>query len=167
MSLILDATAKGASSNSNCTVAEADSYHEEHLYASDWTDASTASKTTALVWATRLLNEQFVWTGVQTTTTQALRWPRVGIYDQDRNLFDKDLIPQFLINATAEYARYLLAADQTATPGTKGIKSLVAGDLELVFDKYDRAPTIPNSVYSMLKPYGKKASGLQRTLERM
>ena len=167
MALVLTATAKSATANSYCTVAEGNTYHLEHLYDTDWQGAADITKTAALVWATRLLDEQIIWDGAQTTETQALRWPRGAILDQDGNEFDEDTIPQFLKNATAEYARYLIGANRTAEADTKGIRSVKAGELEVIFDKYDRTGVIPPSVFSMIKAYGTKAKKLARVLNRL
>ena len=58
MAIVLDATVGGSSANSYCTRAEGDTYHEAHLYATAWTGATSGNKDAALVWATRMLDEQ-------------------------------------------------------------------------------------------------------------
>jgi hypothetical protein len=108
------------------------------------------------------------WMGSVVSETQALRWPRYYVYDPDGVELESDAIPQFLKNATAEYARLLVAADRTAEPDTLSYKEIKLGSLGLKFDKYDRRPVMPPSVYTMLKWYGRRsATGMPRMLERM
>jgi len=167
MALTLIATVEGATSNSYCTQAEGTTYHESHLYASDWTNATSGNKDITLVWATRLLDIQMEWVGSKKTTTQSLRWPRYGVIDQDGQSVATTAIPQFLINATAEYGRLLIASNRTGDADSYGIKRLKAGELEIDFDKYDRIPVMPVSVFEMLKPYGVRSSRLTRLLSRV
>jgi len=67
--------------NSYATVAEADSYFEAHLYAAAWTAATAATKASALVMATRLVDSQYQFNGYRAHDTQALQWPRRQRFD--------------------------------------------------------------------------------------
>ena len=49
--------------NSYADVADGDSYHDGHLYASAWTGATADKKAAALVMATRLIDSQFQFNG--------------------------------------------------------------------------------------------------------
>lgn len=167
MAVTLDATVGGASSNAYCTLLEANTYHETRLYKSDWTDADNTSRTIALVWATRLLNEQIAWNGYKFTSTQLLSWPRGSVYNTNGELVSSSIIPQFLKDATVEYAMYLIATNRTADPGTAGIKSLKAGSFAIEFDKYDRSSTMPNSVFNIIKFYGIVVGKQSRTLYKI
>jgi len=155
-----------ANSNSYCSVVESDTYHETRLHSSTWTTAATADKETAIVYSTRLLDEMIDWNGSIMTDDQALRWPRDNVYDSDARELASDEIPTFLVNATSEFARLLLDGDRQADSDTLGFKELKAGPLEMVIDKYDRASVMPNSVWDIIKFYGKKTSGQIRTLQR-
>jgi len=153
----LDATVGGASTNTYATYAEASTYHNGHVYASTWTAATSTVKETALIMASRLLDEWVDWRGYRTTEGQALRWPRYNVNDRDGWLLDHDVIPTFLVNATSELARYLTTTDSTAIPDTQGFKELAVGSLKLVVDKEDRDKygVLPDSVIVMIEPYGK------------
>ncbi len=148
-------TTPGASdANSYCSRAEATTYHEAHLYGSVWTSASDVNKDAALVWATRLLDEQIEWSGYAKSNEQALRWPRDGVLDRDgRFYFANTIIPPFLKNATAELARHLLAGDRTQERSI-GIQEVTADTVSVTFDKHDEKPFLPPSVASMVAPYG-------------
>jgi hypothetical protein len=141
-------------SNAYCDLAFSDAYHELHLYASAWIDEGDDDrKIAALIWATRLLDEQVGWAGYKLTDEQALRWPRYDVYDQDGYVLASDSIPLFLKNATAELARTLLAENRT-TDRSFGITSVKADTVEVVFDKQDVKPVFPASVLAMVAPYG-------------
>src|SRR5687767_10124818 len=98
----LVATAGDATANSYITVADADTYHDAHLYASTWTAATTANKTISLIWATRLIDAAYEFVGEIASDTQALRWPRAAAFDRDGRLLANDEIPEALEQATAE-----------------------------------------------------------------
>jgi hypothetical protein len=146
--------------NSYATVDWADSYFGGRLHADVWTDASTADKTTSLVWATQLLDERVTWFGIRTRSDQALGWPRYGVSDRDGYLVASDAVPLAVRRATAELARLLLIEDRTAERDTIGFSSLKAGPLELEIDRLDQRLLIPAFVMAMLAPYLDGSGGL-------
>lgn len=159
MSLTLIATPGATNANTYSTKAEASAvggYFETRLFKATWTAASTANKNTALVWATRLLDEWVDWYGSIVDDDQALRWPRYGVETPDGYDVDFETIPQFLKDATAELAVHLLAGDPTAAPDTQGFSRLKVGSLELDIDKTDRdgETVIPDSVKAIVERYG-------------
>jgi len=158
MALTLDATPGGAAANSYVTEAEGTSYHERRLFSTGWTDAVSATREAALVWATRMLDYSFDWTGSKYTIEQALRWPRYSALDRDGQLFDSTEIPTELKDAVAELARLLIAADRPAETGTEGIAKLKVDVIELEFDKLDRTEPIPDEIYQMISHLGRLRS---------
>lgn len=150
----LIATAGSSTANSYATVAEGDAYHDARLFSTDWTDASTATKTVALIMATRLLDAMYEWKGYQTVPqTQALQWPRAGLlYRGDQAYVPNDIIPADLKNATAEFARQLIVADRSADSDveTQGIKALSAGPISLTFKDDVQAKVMPDAVRNLL-----------------
>jgi hypothetical protein len=165
----LVSTPGAVNANSYATVAEADAYHDSRLFATDWANADAGKKTVALIMATRLLDSLYDWTGAITSGNQALLWPRVGMwrrtgaghaafnpavgwYGESAYAIASDAIPQELKNATAEFARQLIAADRSADSDieTQGIKSLKAGPVALEF-KGDVVPkVVPDAVYHLI-----------------
>jgi hypothetical protein len=155
LSMLVVATAGAANANSYATLIEADSYHKTHLYNTDWITADDWKKESALIWATRLLDEQVEWEGYVYNREQALRWPRSEVSERDaRYYFDNTTIPTFLKQATAELARHLLAGDRTQERSI-GIQSVTADTVAVVFDKHDVKPILPPSVRSIVEPYGR------------
>lgn len=159
MAITIDVTVAGENSNSYTTKAEASAvggYHDGHLYSSVWEASTTANKNSALVMATRILDQWVDWKGNRATEDQALRWPRYDVQDRDGYTFDSDIIPRFLKDATAELARHLLTSDTTAAPDTQGFRSLKLGEMALEVDASDRDKygALPDSVLVILEPYG-------------
>ena len=151
-----------SNSNSYVTVAEADTYNEDHYYGSAWAALSDENKKRAIIFATRLLDEQVEWTGTPRKSTdtsisdyQSLRWPRSSVVDVDGYAVDFQTIPDWLKNATSELARYLSANDRTAEPSTAGFSKLQVGSVSVDVDKNDQLPTMPKSVVQMITDYGR------------
>jgi hypothetical protein len=154
MPLTLVATAGASNANTYVTLADADTYHESHYYASTWTAASDANQNIALVWATRLLDATYDWVGTIASDTQSLRWPRAAAYDRDGRLLANDEIPTELEYATAELARLLLASDRTAPESTDlAMRRVKAGTIEVEYlnGSTKAAETIPDAVYDLIR----------------
>lgn len=165
------ATAGATNANSYCTLVEANTYHESHLYATTWTDGEDDNKIIALIWATRLLDEQYDWVGQKVSSDQALRWPRADVTDRDGWEVSSTTIPQFLKNATAELARQLMTSDRFGTrdSAAAGIKSVQAGSVAVEFDSLDRIEVFPEAVESMVSFYttGSQLGGIEVPLVRV
>lgn len=172
--LILEDGTGRADSNTYASVAEADAYHDAHLYADAWTAASTAQKEKALAMATRTINANVVWRGYRKGQDQALDWPRyyakrddidafasVGMGQRLGGYWPEYEVPRPVKDATAEFARLLLALDRTAEDETKGIKrlSLGGGAVEIEFDPNDRRDVLPAEVSRMLAMLAKTRGG--------
>lgn len=155
-----DTTVGGANATSYTTLAEASVYFSQRLNSTTFTAAASATQEVALMHATRTLDEWVEWIGSRATEEQNLRWPRYGAQDRDGYAFDSDIIPNFLKDATAELAIYLMGADRTAEPDTKGFKELQVGSLKLVVDKDDRdsVTMLPDSVLAIIELYGEVRS---------
>lgn len=170
MALTLIATAGAVNANSYCTLAEAYIYHQSRLHSMPTWDAADdgEEKAPALVWATRLLDETLKWVGLKATDAQALRWPRTFAYDIDGIEISDTTIPQFLKNATAEYAFYLLGTDMTAddTRDLMGFEELKVGPISLKVDKYTKKPVLPRSVAQIVRRFT-QTNRISKRLERL
>lgn len=166
MALTLIATAGSVNANTYCARADANTFFEGRLYTIIWEDADNIDKDKALVMATALFDQGMDWDGLQAASTQALMFPRQGVLDTEGNVLATDSIPTFLENATAEFAKWLLASDRTVENDLMGFKRMKIGPMDMSADKYDRKPIIPNLVYQMVMDYGVKKSGPARRLVR-
>lgn len=153
MAVVIVATPAGLNSNSYCTLAEANTYNSERLNTAVWDAADNATKNTALVMATRLLDSMFIWAEWSTTVEQALQWPRTGMLSAN-GLYEIGPyeIPRELKWAEAEFARQLIASDSTANSDieTLGISSLSAGPISLSFTGEAKAKVVPDAVKFLL-----------------
>ncbi len=132
MALIV--TPGAADANSFATIAEGDTYHVGHLYASVWTGMSSADKEAALIMSCRLISTM-PWTGAAVDAIQALPWPRTGMYSRNGFLIASNVIPIDLKYAQIELARLLKIEDKTATNEIQalGLKSFSAGPVSFSF----------------------------------
>jgi len=172
-----DGTGK-ADANSYASVADGDSYHDGHLYASAWIAASADQKATALVMASRLIDAEYQFNGVRAVDSQALQWPRVNCLDPDKAPFpvltsliladpfvSTSIVPKALAQATCEMARELLIADRTASPPGEGLKYYNDSGKQTGYDKKDTRPVISPVAQALLAKFGslvKSGSGAVR-----
>jgi DnaT-like ssDNA binding protein len=155
MAAVIDATAKGPAANCYTTLVKARAYYATQYYATAAILADDIALTQALLTATRLLDALVDWDGWVTTITQALLMPRVGLFGANGYYLDQDTIPARLEDATAEFARQLLAADRTADSDaeTQGISKLTVGRIAIEFD-HPTAKVIPDAVYYGVSLWG-------------
>jgi hypothetical protein len=167
-------------SNSYAAVADGDAYHDAHLYASSWTNASTANKEKALVMATRLIDGFYQFSGFKRLSTQALQWPRRECRDPDNTggvipgmvltygpYIDETKVPPTVLNAACELARELIKQDRTDDPDGEGVAQIaLVGSVNVTFDKGDRQPVIPHVVQTMLAKFGSLISSGSAKLVR-
>jgi hypothetical protein len=169
LTLVKEDGTGSSNANSYANAADGDAYHEGHLYASAWTDATTAKKEAALVMATRLIDSCYQFNGFKVSNDQALQWPRKRAMDPDRAFesglsvlnsalgpyFDEDTIPKNLVDAACELARELIKSDTTDAPEGEGVSQVsVTGVMHVQFDKKDRQQQIPLTTRLMLSKLG-------------
>ncbi len=165
----IDADVASVNMNSYCTLAEADAYHGRRLFSETWTTATDPIKTSALLWAARLLDEQIMWDGWPSSFTQPMCWPRMGMFDKQRWLIDLHIVPQGLKDAQAELARYLIESDRTTMLSTEGIADMTVGSIAVTFatSKPPKRWVIPDAVAEMLALWGwRKFKSSISTIER-
>ena len=144
--------------NSYVSVATITAWVLTNPHDSTWADLTAAQMNGYAVMSCRVLNEQIDWDGWQTDADQALDLPRSGMVDKNGNAIDNDEIPTEVQNAQCELARLLAERDRTADPDTAGFKQIGVGPINLVIDKADRAPVLPDAVWNMVKYFGDKAN---------
>jgi len=171
-------TPGASNANSFQDLAEALAYFEGRLPVPEWEDAD--SQEGLLIMATRVLCmmltpfRRFVpaqggrdayyitrpaWTGTVASTTQALCWPRIGMYDRNGNPIPSNVIPKELKEAHAELAGQLAKTDRTQDDDvrTQGISAVSAGSVSVNFqnrpDPGDATTKVlPDAVLFLLVP---------------
>jgi len=166
MAVTLVATAGASNANSYITTAEATAYFAARLpLVPPWEDAD--DPTAAIAMATRLINSVAIprrklmegyyvtsrgWTGLPATSTQALAWPRIGMYDANGNAIPSNVIPQALKDATAELAGQLVIADTTLDNdiSVQGVTSVKAGSVAVTFKDMIEKHILPDAVWLLM-----------------
>jgi hypothetical protein len=170
MAITIIATPGASNANSYCTLAEANTYHDESRYHSKetWLENTTSDRSRALIWASRLLDEMVTWDGAIVDTNGALRWPRYDVWHEDGYMISSTIVPQFVKDAASEFAYHLLIEDRTLETNrdTMGFEKIEIGDLKITVDKYTSKPIMPPSVWQIIRDYARRA-GRSITLERM
>lgn len=173
MALVVETGSGSSTAESYISVADADTYFDSKrgpasTYAADWDAVATteAIKEACLRWATRLIDKGWVWDGQKSTTTQALKWPRSYVLDDEGEEIDGDVIPADLKYAVAELARALLVDPERVEDQEVGLSSLGVGSIQLVFDKFDRAGALPRPVKDLLSSFGSPRRGGGRETAR-
>jgi hypothetical protein len=137
--------------NSYATVEEADAYFADRLDVAAWSSAELTQKAQALITATSLL-DGLNWIGVAVSESQALAFPRSGVYFEPRLGMDISLegsTPSRIIHAVFELAYHLLNNDGLLDD-TGSVRDLSIGSIRLT--NVLSAPKIPFSVKKFTKP---------------
>ena len=149
-----DGTGK-VDANSYANAVDGDAYYDGHLYATAWTAATLANKEKALVFATRLIDAEYLFAGWKASEEQALQWPRMSCRDPDgEDDLPTDAVPRAVVDATCELARELLIVDRTAAPVGEGLRYFNDGTNQTGYDKRDRRPIISHVAQALLAKYG-------------
>jgi len=175
MSVTIVTTPGASNANSFITEEEFTTYQESRLPVAEADDIDDVPA--ILVMATRLMVSMFsplrklvrgakpsesyylirpTWTGSVATTTQALPWPRIGMYDRNGNAIASTVIPTDLKNAQAEFALHLAKGDRSFDNDVaiQGITSVRAGSVSVGFKSagIDTTSIIPDVVWNLLVP---------------
>lgn len=176
--MALDAVPSSPTFNSYSTVAEADAYHATRLHNTAWTGATTPNKEAALIWATRNL-DILEWKGYLTAPAQSHQFPRNMLFRDggeygygsdalyNTMMFDPATVPDFVKQATAELAMYLLTSDVTSPTGTEGFKKIKVDSIEMEIDKKDRLQWMTDSVKNLVWRYLLNNNKYQAAVRRM
>lgn len=112
MALVLIATPGAANANTYVALADVTAHAATLVpVPTAWTSAGDDVQRRACVHATRLL-DRLPWAGEPVTTTQALAWPRYGVYAPNGVAYATDAIPQPIQHATARLAIWLVQQDE-------------------------------------------------------
>jgi hypothetical protein len=115
-----------------------ETYFAAHGAPTDWT-GTDAVKEGALRVARQWIDSAYTWKGGIVDETQALDWPRQGVYDDEGRAIAEDSIPQALKDAQCEAAVEHLRSSLTVPVARGGmVKRTKVGPLEKEF--MDGAP---------------------------
>ena len=170
MPLTLVTTPGSPTANSYCSIAEAAAWHATQLGQADW-DTHPETQAQALAMATGIFDRACRWKGDRASLTQALAWPRVGVYYHDTAStaggdasgygwsgsglpIPSTIIPQFLVQATAELAKALILDARGDDPASLGLTSLKIGPFAFGLGSgSEQRPLLPPMVRHLIAPY--------------
>jgi len=133
MAASIIATAGAADANSYITLVAAQVIADNNVNPAAWDDATSDTRTRALISATSAL-DTLSYIGSRTTTTQALCWPRKYAYTSERDYTDTE-IPSELADATFDLASALITTPTLLTQTTASsslIPNIANSDLKRV-----------------------------------
>jgi hypothetical protein len=160
MAAAITATAKGATSNSYATLAEAESYMDARTGAATWDAAADDDKNRALIEATNRI-EQHDFYGSPTASDQRLKWPRVGTYDADGRYWAQDTVPRVVQYAQFEVALALVNGDlEFKDSGLEGFDSVRVGPLAVEINHGREPGALPKQALRYLRGLMVSAGGL-------
>lgn len=155
MPFTIIATPSAVDANSYATIAEFKDYAASRFPQLNWFLAAPTDDEIAavLVGARRALDSSFAWTGVTSTNTQALPWPRNGMLSRNGFEVPLDVVPQELKDAQSEFALQLKGGDLLSDndPLKKGITSIKAGSVALSFSDVKGKATTPDDAEVQLR----------------
>jgi len=130
-----------AGANSFISLADANTYHADRRSAATWTALTDAQKQAALIEATSYINT-FRWaSGSIINDDQALSWPRAGAVDREGRMFDSDVIPEQVKQATAELA-YRIRSAEVMGDQERQENAVKVGSMAVEYDAYARRDTL-------------------------
>lgn len=148
---VLVATVGGTTSNSYVTLGEANTYFAGRLGGEAWADVENG--TLALITATAEIDKLNFY-GMKTNSAQALKFPRLNILDDEGWVYDSNVIPVPVKQATCEMALYLSQAPEVLESGGDlgEFKSLELGNSEIVIEPSGpgASKALPGRISSLL-----------------
>lgn len=162
------ATAGATNANSYATVAEGTTYFDERLQTDNWTDADNQAR--ALIMATRRI-DTLRFEGEKAASGQALKWPRISVFDDNGDEYASDSIPTLVKHATFEEALRILndnasSKDTFAVTGLAQFKRAKVGPLEVEIDETFRPGDLTDTALRILRPVLLRSAGLLAELVR-
>lgn len=148
------ATPGASNANSYLTRAEGDTLADARLRVAAWSDAADADQDRALIQATARLDLQ-KFAGYKTSSSQALKWPRIDTFDEDGEEYTTSGIPTFLKVACFETALWLLnenvaGSDPFQPTGLEPFNRTAVGPLSVDVDKGYSPGQLPANVLRLL-----------------
>lgn len=143
--------------NVYCSLGQANQHFMDRLNSEVWDNATDDIKNKALLFATRVLDATYTWKGSPVEFEQNRDWPRYNVYDEDGYYINYDVIPRYLIEATAELALKLLEQDRISNeePSTIGIKKVKLGSLAVDFENAEsikQLKIVPDYIDDIVAP---------------
>lgn len=159
--------ALAAGTNSYGTRAEADAYFEDSLRKEVWYSFTASKRDQSLIEATRIL-ERIPYRGTKTSPSQALEYPREGLFDINDIALTGTEALAVMKEAEFEYAIFLLgkpsAINETDSSGKANVKSAGAGSAKVEFFRPQKSIRFPLSIRELIGSFISGAGSLTATV---
>lgn len=157
------ATPGATNANAFGTLAESETYFDAQYHPDDpWSGFTDAQKTVAIIMATRWMTSLIEWTGYWASTTQALPWPRNGMWHRNDFVYvDSTTVPDEVKWCCFETARLFLVSDRTneLEQSVNNLALLKVGSIRMDFRNaagkgtdQPLAPIVPEMAINLLVP---------------
>jgi hypothetical protein len=156
--MALTYTPGGSSDNSYVELEEANAYFEDRLNTAEWDAATNETREKALITATRRIDEEQFF-GYKASITQALKWPRYNVTDEDGNLLPSDSIPEQVKQAVFVTALELLRADFLAENYMGNFSYFSAGTVQIKQFTQQSAGRLPSDAFRLLQRFMTSGNG--------
>lgn len=142
--------------NSFLSIEEGDEFAASMLGGEAWSTADVSRKQAAAVTATSILSTRLCYNGSAVTSTQALPFPRLYLNNRNGYPLASDVVPYDMKLAGWFLAVRLLKSSDVSEilseveSSVQGLTKLVAGPVELGFDKDVRFREVPTDVLMLI-----------------
>jgi Putative DnaT-like ssDNA binding protein len=153
MAITIDASIGAQSTNSYLTVVRSNALAETLPHMGEWLSDASINKPQLLVYATRLIDLNFIPLGYKASSSQALMWPQGGLYYVGTTTaIPTSIIPECVEYATLEWAWALHENPDPYDDIAGSIRTLNTPSYRIEFDR-TKAPSIPVAVGKLLSAY--------------
>lgn len=152
LTLIPETGAGLANANTFATLVQITTALEASPFGDAWSTVDVAKQDQCIAEASAILT-RLNWLGTRTIDGQALAWPRAWMETPDGYAIASNVIPAFVLDATARLAFWLSQLGATPYNGNglkPGTELALPGGLRLT---PDGGFTIPADVLAILRPY--------------
>lgn len=156
-----DGSGKIVGADSYCSVAYADSYHDQRGNVA-WAAATTPQKDHALRLATDNMTQRYRlrWLGQRVQFTQSLDWPRYnvpipdspGAYRGFPVVIPMTVVPDQVMRAEAEFALRVILGLDLNPDQEDAVKSKKVGPIEVTYEFGSKAGLRFNAIEMLLQP---------------
>ena len=140
-----------------CSVAAADDVLAAVSGTDAWGDLDSVTKGLRIIEATNLLDGGLRWSGWRRwPTKQRLAFPRSGLFTRDGEWINDNIVPDWLVTATALLAQQLSVGAARTLRDIGVAQSVSMGNLAVTYDTSRFVPPIggiPEGVLQLVRPY--------------
>ena len=167
MALVVEDGSGKSNANTYISQSDATTYFTNHDDPTAWSGLSSSLKDAALLYATVTLDGMWDFIGTVTTSTQALAWPRDGVWDEEGRNLAADTVPQRIKDAECELALLHTSNPLNASYARSGAieEERVGPILTRYFDRASMEAALP-IIRRIILGLGSTRFGLQGNIER-